>query len=276
MLTNAGAPIEQVGSIVMETTSAFAVVPAGQVDTSWVVVALDKALCTLVDIWGRTDTHTHTHQDGSWLFSNATTINLKLKLIMSLLPALWSVLVAAEEADPIRANGRRGVGGAKAAAAAKQQGSKSARNHTICQWTCFLPLHLLSCCRSVHFVCGMQHAHTCPDQRRSVAAPSRKSKSLSLSLSHPLWMVWALLLMCSSLAPGCRSRPVRTPRWLRHDLQSYLHMHKCKPQHTSAGSDWLLVNLKYEYNWRHRQKKTTWCYLMRNDKRREFFKARYV
>lgn len=50
MLTNAGAPIEQVGAIVMETTSAFTVVPAGQVDTAGVVVALDQALCTLIDI----------------------------------------------------------------------------------------------------------------------------------------------------------------------------------------------------------------------------------
>lgn len=50
MLTNAGAPIEQVGAIVMETTSAFTVVPARQVDTAGVVVALNQALCTLVDI----------------------------------------------------------------------------------------------------------------------------------------------------------------------------------------------------------------------------------
>lgn len=50
MLTNAGAPIEQVGAIVMETTSAFTVVPAGQVDTAGVVVALNQALCTLVNI----------------------------------------------------------------------------------------------------------------------------------------------------------------------------------------------------------------------------------
>lgn len=52
--TNAGAPIQQVGAIVMETTSALAVVPAGQVDTAGVVVALDEALCTLVDICGQT------------------------------------------------------------------------------------------------------------------------------------------------------------------------------------------------------------------------------
>lgn len=123
-----------------------------------------------------------------------------------------------------------------------QQGSKSARNHSICQCTCFLPLHLLSCCCSVHFVCGM-HTHAQPRGARSQLLLGR----VNFSLSHPLWMVWALLLMCSSLAPGYRSRMVRTPRWLRHDLQSYLHMHKCKPQHTSAGSDWLLVNLKYEY-----------------------------
>lgn len=49
-LTNAGAPIQQVGAIVMETTSALAVVPAGQVNTAGVVAALDQALCTLVDI----------------------------------------------------------------------------------------------------------------------------------------------------------------------------------------------------------------------------------
>lgn len=54
VLTNAGAPIQQVGAIVMETTSALAVVPAGKVDTAGVVVALDQALCTLVDIWGQT------------------------------------------------------------------------------------------------------------------------------------------------------------------------------------------------------------------------------
>lgn len=47
---NAGAPIEQVGAIVMETTSAFTVVPAGQVDTAGVVVALNQTLCTLVNI----------------------------------------------------------------------------------------------------------------------------------------------------------------------------------------------------------------------------------
>lgn len=47
---NAGAPIEQVGAIVMETTSAFTVVPAGQVDTAGVVVALNQALGALVDI----------------------------------------------------------------------------------------------------------------------------------------------------------------------------------------------------------------------------------
>lgn len=50
VLTNAGASIQQVGAIVMETTSALAVVPAGQVDTAGVVVALDQALRTLVDI----------------------------------------------------------------------------------------------------------------------------------------------------------------------------------------------------------------------------------
>lgn len=50
VLTNAGAPIQQVGAIVMETTPALAVVPARQVDTAGVVVALDQALCTLVDI----------------------------------------------------------------------------------------------------------------------------------------------------------------------------------------------------------------------------------
>lgn len=50
VLTNAGAPIQQVRAIVMETTSALAVVPAGQVDAAGVVVALDQALCTLVDI----------------------------------------------------------------------------------------------------------------------------------------------------------------------------------------------------------------------------------
>lgn len=49
-LTDAGAAVEQVGAIVMETTSAFTVVPAGQVDTAGVVVALNQALCTLVDI----------------------------------------------------------------------------------------------------------------------------------------------------------------------------------------------------------------------------------
>lgn len=38
----------------METTSALAVVPAGQVDTAGVVVALDQTLRTLVDIWGHT------------------------------------------------------------------------------------------------------------------------------------------------------------------------------------------------------------------------------
>lgn len=47
---NAGAPIEQVGAIVMETTSAFTVVPAGQVDTAGVVVALNQDLCALIDI----------------------------------------------------------------------------------------------------------------------------------------------------------------------------------------------------------------------------------
>lgn len=49
-LTDAGAPVEQEGAVVMETTPALAVVPAGQVDTAGVVVALDQALCTLVDI----------------------------------------------------------------------------------------------------------------------------------------------------------------------------------------------------------------------------------
>lgn len=52
--TIAGAPIQQVGAIVLETTSALAVVPAGQVDTAGVVVALDQALCALVDICGQT------------------------------------------------------------------------------------------------------------------------------------------------------------------------------------------------------------------------------
>lgn len=50
MLTDAGAPIKQVGPIVMETTSAFTVVPAWQVDTAGVVVALNQTLCTLVDV----------------------------------------------------------------------------------------------------------------------------------------------------------------------------------------------------------------------------------
>lgn len=50
VLTDAGAPIQQVGAIVMETTSAFTVVPAGQVDTAGMVVALNQPLCTLIDI----------------------------------------------------------------------------------------------------------------------------------------------------------------------------------------------------------------------------------
>lgn len=50
VLTNAGASIQQVGAIVMETVSALAVVPAGQVDTAGVVVALDQTLRTLIDI----------------------------------------------------------------------------------------------------------------------------------------------------------------------------------------------------------------------------------
>lgn len=50
VLTNTGASIQQVGAIVMETTSALAVVPAGQVDAAGVVVALDQALRTLIDI----------------------------------------------------------------------------------------------------------------------------------------------------------------------------------------------------------------------------------
>lgn len=50
LLTNAGASIELVGSIVMETTSAFTVVPARQVDTARVVVTLNQALCTLINI----------------------------------------------------------------------------------------------------------------------------------------------------------------------------------------------------------------------------------
>lgn len=50
MLTNAGAPIKKVGAIVMETTSAFTVVPARQVDTAGVVVALNQDLCTLINI----------------------------------------------------------------------------------------------------------------------------------------------------------------------------------------------------------------------------------
>lgn len=50
MLTDAGAAVEQVRAIVMETTSAFTVVPAGQVDTAGVVAALNQALCALVDI----------------------------------------------------------------------------------------------------------------------------------------------------------------------------------------------------------------------------------
>lgn len=61
VLTNAGAPIELVGSIVMETTSAFTVVPARQVDTAGVVVALNQTLCTLINIW-RHKTHTVTSE----------------------------------------------------------------------------------------------------------------------------------------------------------------------------------------------------------------------
>lgn len=53
-LTDAGAAVQQVGAIVMETTPALAVVPAGQVDAAGVVVALDQALRALVDIWGQT------------------------------------------------------------------------------------------------------------------------------------------------------------------------------------------------------------------------------
>lgn len=71
VLTDAGAPVEQVGAIVMETTSAFTVVPAGQVDTAGVVVALDQALCTLVDICG------HRHTRGRRYFPG----DLKLQLI---------------------------------------------------------------------------------------------------------------------------------------------------------------------------------------------------
>ena len=53
MLTGTGAAVQQVGAIVMETVSALTVVPAREVDTVGMVVALDQALHTLVDIWGQ-------------------------------------------------------------------------------------------------------------------------------------------------------------------------------------------------------------------------------
>lgn len=52
-LTDAGAPVNQVGAIVMETVPALTVVPARQVDTAGVIVALDQALRTLVNVWGK-------------------------------------------------------------------------------------------------------------------------------------------------------------------------------------------------------------------------------
>ena len=51
--TATGAAVQQVGAIVMETVSALTVVPAREVDTVGVVVTLNQALCTLVDIWGQ-------------------------------------------------------------------------------------------------------------------------------------------------------------------------------------------------------------------------------
>lgn len=51
MLTNTGSPIEQVRSIVLEAISALTVIPARQVDTAGMVVTLDQAFCTFVDIW---------------------------------------------------------------------------------------------------------------------------------------------------------------------------------------------------------------------------------
>lgn len=43
----------------METIPALAVVPAWEVDTAGVVVTLDQALCTLIDICGHKRTQSH-------------------------------------------------------------------------------------------------------------------------------------------------------------------------------------------------------------------------
>ena len=56
MLTGTGAAVEQVGAVVMVTVSALTVVPAREVDTVGMVVALDQALRTLVNIWGQKHT----------------------------------------------------------------------------------------------------------------------------------------------------------------------------------------------------------------------------
>lgn len=50
-LTDAGAPVNQVGAIVMETVPALTVVPTRQIDTVGVNVALDQDLRTLVNVW---------------------------------------------------------------------------------------------------------------------------------------------------------------------------------------------------------------------------------
>lgn len=92
MLTDAGAPVEQVGAIVMETTSAFTVVPARQVDTAGVVVALNQALCTLVNIWGHEHTQQHHCQSKHFPGNKREPETSAHFVSFDVLPVLWSAL----------------------------------------------------------------------------------------------------------------------------------------------------------------------------------------
>lgn len=88
------------------------------------------------------------------------------------------------------------------------------------QFFCFF----CSCSRSAVsaqfalFLAHSMHTHALP---RGVGSSLLLGRG---NLSHPLCMVWALLLFCSPLASGWKTWSVHTPWWFRDDLQSHVQL----------------------------------------------------
>ena len=185
VLTNAGAPIQQVGAIVMETTSALAVVPAGQVDTAGVVVALDQALCTLVDIWGQTCRNQNQNPKQRARSCQQPPNVCGEKREKEDCCTLYSAPDAPHNVFSARDRVLNLLVG------------------RIISWPCFcvfFPPHTFCWFCLAHLVSGMQYAYARPARRREVVTLPPETKSLSSIMYGPTW-----LLICSFPTPGRKS-----------------------------------------------------------------------